>query len=65
MREREIVVDHFGEITLLPDASVDEGNLVFGEFGNRVSGEIGNDGVGMLARVANYVGHRSLFPSRV
>src|SRR6516165_4015707 len=61
--KREIVVSNFGEIALLPDTSVHEGDLVFGEFGNGVTGEVGNDGIRVFARIANYIGHRSVFPS--
>src|ERR1700733_15238284 len=59
---REIVVTNFGEVTLLPDAAVDESDIFLGEFGDFVGGEIRDDRVGMYARVADHVGHRSLLP---
>ncbi len=61
-----IVVADLGEVALLPDAAVDQRDVVFGEFDAAVSvGEIGNDGVGMLARIAHHVGHRRLLPALV
>ena len=46
-----LVVSNFGEIALLPDTSVHEGDLVFGEFANGVTGEVGNDGIRVFARI--------------
>src|SRR6202023_3229069 len=44
-RLRKTVVPSFREVTLLPDAAVDQRDLVLGEFGNRIRCEIGNDGI--------------------
>ncbi len=59
---REIVVANFREVALLPKAAIDERDVVFCEFGELVGGEVGDDRVGMFARVADYVGHGSFFP---
>src|SRR4029077_6464855 len=48
---RKIVVADFGEVTLLPHAAVDEGDLVFGELGDFVGGEVGDDDVGRFAGI--------------
>jgi hypothetical protein len=59
----EIVLADFCEVALLPDAAVNEGDVGFGElFADVVGGEIGNDGFGMLAGIADHVSHRSFFP---
>src|SRR6266403_3281581 len=52
-----IIIANFGEVTLLPEAAVDEGYLILRELGDFVCGEIGNDDVGGFARIANDVGH--------
>src|SRR3984893_2091152 len=57
-----IVVSDFGEVTLLPETAVNQSDVVFGELGDFVGGEVRDDRVGMFARVADYVGHRGLFP---
>ena len=61
----KIIIAALGEITLLPNAAVDQGDLVFRESGDGVGGEIGNDGVGKFARIANDIGHRSFSPAFV
>src|ERR1700730_3572311 len=57
-----IVVADFGEVTLLPETAVNQSDVVFGELGDFVGGEVRDDRVGMFARVADYVGHGGLFP---
>src|SRR5580704_2931206 len=51
----KVIVSSFREVTLLPKAAVNQGDLVFREFGNGIRREIGNDGVRMVARIANHV----------
>ncbi len=58
----KIVVASFGEIALLPDTAVDQGDLILSELGDGVGGKIRNDGVGRLPRIANDVGHERLAP---
>src|SRR5258705_13252394 len=57
-----IIIANFGEVTLLPEAAVDEGHLILRELGDFVCGEVGNDDVGGFVRIANDVGHGSLAP---
>src|SRR6266436_9196677 len=60
---RKIIVADFCKVALLPDAAIDQRNILFREFlADIVRGEIGNDGFGMLAGIADHVGHRSSFP---
>ena len=63
--EREVVVGDFGEVALLPDTAVDECNLIFGEFGDGIRSEVGNDSFRMFPKIADDVGHWSLFPVRI
>src|SRR5579872_1621155 len=64
-REGGITVAGTDEVTLLPDAPVDEGHLLQPERCDRVGREIRNDGVGIGPRVAHYVRHRRLPPQPV
>ena len=64
-RKRIVVVADAGEVALLPFAAVYEGDLVEGKRRDVVRFQIGNDGVGMLARVAHDVGHRRALPAPV
>ena len=65
-RQREIIVADLREVALLPAAAVDEGDVVLGEGDERIGlGEIGNDRVGMLARIAHHVRHARFAPARV
>src|ERR1700722_9686977 len=60
---RKIVVAVFGEVALLPNAAVNERDVVFGKFGrDGIFCEVGNDGVGKFARVADHVGHGRFSP---
>src|SRR6266851_6158206 len=61
----KIVFADFCEVALLPDAPVDERHLVLRKFSEGIRGEIGNDGLGMLAGIADDVGHGRLLPSLV
>src|SRR5690348_895860 len=61
-RKREIVIADFCEVTLLPNASVDERHLVLGKLVDVVRREIGNDRVRMLMRIADDIGHGGLLP---
>ena len=58
----KIIITDFREITLLPDASVNEGNLIFGKLVDVVRREIGNDCIGMLSRIADDIGHWRFLP---
>src|SRR5437879_12787935 len=49
----KIVIADFCEVTLLPEAPVDERYLVLRELGEWICGELGNDGLGMLAGIAD------------
>ena len=62
-RQREIVVALAREIALLPPAAIDKGDVVQRErqFGVGLR-EVGNDGVGMFARIAHDIGHARLLP---
>ena len=65
-REREIVVSGLLEVALLPDAAIDKRYIVLGKMDKRVGlGEVRDNGVWMLARVAHDVGHRRLLPAVV
>src|SRR6267143_702281 len=64
-RLRKIVIADFCEVTLLPETAVDECYLVLRELGEEICGEIGNDGLGMLAGIADDVGHGCLLPALV
>src|SRR6266478_1908414 len=64
-RLRKIVIADFCEVTLLPETAVDESNLPLCEFGEGICGEIGNDGLGMLAGIADNIGHGRLLPALV
>src|ERR1700757_1705823 len=59
---RKIVVADFREVALLPDAAVDERNLVPGELSDFVGGEIGDDDVRRFAGIADDVGHGRFAP---
>ena len=63
--ERIIVVAHFGEVPLFPNAAVHQSNLVLGEFCDFVRSQVGNDSVRVLPRVANHVRHRCFLPAIV
>ena len=57
-RLREIVVSDLGEISLFPAAAIDERNVVFRKRKQRIGfGKIGNEGVGVLPRIAHNVRH--------
>ena len=60
-----IIIPDFGEIALLPDAAVDEPNVIAREFLNCVRCQIGKNNFRMLARVANHVSHGRLLPARI
>src|SRR6185437_4247413 len=61
-RQRKIVITDFCEITLLPNASIDERDLVLRKLGYIIGSEVRNDRIGVLARIANDVGHRCFLP---
>ena len=64
--EYEIVVADLLEVALLPSAAVGEGDVVLGEGEQRIGlGEIRNDRVRMLARIAHHVGHARLLPALI
>ena len=63
---REIVVADLREISLLPAAAIDERDVVFRKSNERIGlGEVGNDRVGMLARIAHHVRHSRFAPARI
>ena len=64
-RQRKIIVADLGEIALLPQAAVDEGNLILVEPGNVVGREVGDDGVRVSMKVAHHIGHRSFLPAGI
>ena len=64
-RQREIIVSDFRKISLFPKTTVDEGDLIQGEFGYGVRSEIGYQSFGMFSWIAYHVRHRSLLPSLV
>ena len=55
---REVVVANFCEVTLLPDASVNESDIGLGKFRELVGGEVGDDRVAGCSR-----GSRTTLPS--
>src|SRR4029077_3349366 len=61
----EIVVSDSREVSLLPEAPVNECDLLAGEFRDGVGGEVGDNGFGMFAWITNDVRHRSVFPAVV
>jgi hypothetical protein len=64
--EREIIVTDFLEVALLPPAAVNESDIVLGKTKDWIRfRKIGDDGVGMFAGIAHYVGHAGLAPTRV
>src|SRR5882762_5064795 len=64
-RFRKIVVSSFREVALLPNAAVNEGDLVSSESGNGVGGKIWDDGIRKFARIANNIGHWRFSPAFV
>jgi hypothetical protein len=65
-RKREIIVADLLEVSLLPPAAVNEGNVVLGETKDRIGlCEVRNDGIGVFAGIAHDVGHAGLAPTRV
>src|SRR5580704_1474661 len=58
----KVIVSSLREVTLLPKAAVNQCDLVFCEFGNGIRREIGNDGVRMVARIANHIRHGGFSP---
>src|SRR5690349_14211818 len=61
---RKIVVADLLEIALLPEAAVDEGNVVLGKGYKRVRpGEVRRNRLRVLARVANDICHWSRLPA--
>src|SRR5579863_2772763 len=60
---RIIVIADFRKVTLLPNTAVDERNIVSREFVDGIGRQIGNYGLGMLARIADYVGHGRFLPA--
>src|SRR5258706_12222291 len=64
-RFRKIVVSPFREVALLPNAAVNEGDLVPSESGNGVGGKIWDDGIRKFARIANNIGHSRFLPTFV
>src|SRR5215831_18493425 len=63
---RKIIVADLGEITLLPAATVDESDVVFGKADERIGlRQIRDDGVRMLARIAHHIRHPRLAPAGV
>jgi len=59
----KIVVADFGEVALLPEAAVNEGDLVLGEFENGIFRGIGEDGIGKFAWIADDIGHGRFLPA--
>src|SRR5258708_29510310 len=59
-RFRKIVVSLFREVTLLPNAPVNQVDLIPGESGNGVCRKIGNDGVRKFARITNDICNKRL-----
>ncbi len=57
-----IIIANFGEVTLLPEAAVDESDLILRELGDFVCGEIGDDNVRGFARIADDIGHGRFAP---
>src|SRR5712664_729019 len=58
----KVVIADFREVTLLPEASVDERYLVLRKLGEGICGQVGNDGLGMLTGIADDIGHGCLLP---
>ena len=64
--ERKIIIAPARKIALLPAAAIDEGDIVLREGEERIGfREIGDDRIGMRARVAHDIGHARLLPARV
>ena len=62
--ERIVVIALLGEITLLPLAAVNEGNIVFREFHQRVRlGKVWQDGVRVKLGVTNDIRHPRFAPA--
>ena len=62
--EREVIVADLLEVTLLPVAAIDKGDVVDREREQRMRHrQIGNDRVGMLLRIAHDIGHPRLTPA--
>ncbi len=62
---RIVVAAHFGEVALLPNASVNQANVAYSELFDVICGEVGNYGVGMFTGITNDVGHRRFLPAGV
>ena len=64
--ERKVVVADLREVALLPLAAVDPRDLIFRERQQRIGlGQVWNDRVGMLLRIADDVGHPRILPAVV
>src|SRR5580704_13608698 len=63
--KRIVVISHFGEVALLPLASIDKGNLVPGKRCNSIGAEIRDDCIRVLTWIAHDISHRCLFPTLI
>src|ERR1700686_147599 len=61
-RLRKIIVSSFREVTLLPDAAVNQRDNILRKLGNAIRRKIGNDRLGMFPRIAHHIRHRCLSP---
>lgn len=57
-----VVVANLREVALLPQGTVNQRDLIFGEFRDCVGGQIGNDSVWEFVGVANDIGHGRFLP---
>src|SRR5579872_5569817 len=64
-RQRVIIVADLCEVTLLPEAAINESYLLTGKFRDVVSRKIGNNGVRMLVKVTDNIRHWGLLPTIV
>jgi hypothetical protein len=65
-RKWKVVITNFGEVPLLPQASIGKRYLIQGERAKRICvGEISEHGVGMHFGVANDICHSGLLPGAI
>ena len=64
-RQWKVIVTDFGEVALLPDATVNEGDLIFAELRNFIGSQVGKDGVRMFVRITDDICHRGFLPALV
>src|SRR5262252_3348711 len=64
-RQREVIITNFRKVPLLPEAAVDKRYLIFGKFRSIVRSQVGDDRIGIHARVTDNVRHWRFLPTLI